>query len=352
MTNSDEIWILGATGRTGRAIAQRLAEQDMSLALVGRDETRLRAIGIDARLVVADDIASIAGEITRQRPAVVVNTIGEYAATATGIVRAGLPGTHYVDLAADLASVPRLLALHQEAVAAGATLVTGAGFGVLATEAVVVALCEGRPIPRSVRVDALASVAMTAGTVGTALAASMIDALRVGGRQYADGRLVRVRLGGDAHSIALPDGETVTSMIAPTGELIAAHNASGAPFVVATTSFGSFGSALLPVLRALVSVPLLRRLAIALMARARIAAAPRPRAHSWGHAIVEWPDGTSREGWLRAGEGMDYTADVVAAVAARLARGEGKPGAYTPAAVFGADLATVGGASLILDPAR
>jgi short subunit dehydrogenase-like uncharacterized protein len=266
-----------------------------------------------------------------------------------------MPGTHYVDLAADLVAVPRLLALHEEAAAAGSALVTGAGFGVLATEAVVVALCAGRPVPRSVRVDALASVAIEAGTLGTALAASVVDALSVGGRQYANGQLTTARIGGEAHAIALPDGETVTSMNTPSGELIAAYNASNAPFVVATTSFGSISPAMravLPVLRALVSIPAMRRFAIARMARMPVKAAPRPRQHSWGHAIVEWPDGTSREGWLRAGEGMDYTAEVVAAVAARLARGEGKPGAYTPAALFGADLATVGGATLTVDPTR
>ncbi|GAA5065528.1 hypothetical protein HNP84_006793 [Thermocatellispora tengchongensis] len=40
-----------------------------------------------------------------------------------------------------------LLALHAEAVRAGSTLVTGAGFGVLATEALVAKLRDGRPTP-------------------------------------------------------------------------------------------------------------------------------------------------------------------------------------------------------------
>jgi hypothetical protein len=31
-------------------------------------------------------------------------------------------------------------------------------------------------------------------------------------------------------------------------------------------------------------------------------ACPRPREHSWGHARVEWADGTVREGWLRLGD--------------------------------------------------
>jgi hypothetical protein len=41
--------------------------------------------------------------------------------------------------------VPRLLELHEEAAAQGSTLVTGSGFGVFATEAVVVKLCENLP---------------------------------------------------------------------------------------------------------------------------------------------------------------------------------------------------------------
>ena len=353
MTQSGEIWILGATGRVGRAVAQRLSDRGENLVLVGRDETRLRGIGIDARLVVADGAAATAREITRQRPAVVVNTIGEYATTGPAIARAGLPGTHYLDLANDVLALQRLLGLHDEAIAAGSTLVTGVGFGVLATEAVVAALCEGRPTPRSVRVDAMASVAIEAGTVGTALAASIVDALVGGGRRYADGRLVKAPMAADPREIVLPDGDTVTSMAMPTGELIAAHAVSNAPFVVATTSLATLGPAaraVLPLLRALVSIPAVRRFAIKRIGAVPVKATPPPRANSWGHAVIEWPDGTTREGWLRTGP--EYANDVVAEVAARLAHGEGKPGAYTPAALFGPDVATVGGANFILDPSR
>ncbi|MFJ8827452.1 hypothetical protein ACIREE_37515 [Streptomyces sp. NPDC102467] len=45
---------------------------------------------------------------------------------------------------------------------------------------------------------------------------------------------------------------------------------------------------------------------------------------------------------------MDYAA-VAAETAARLARGQGKPGAYTAAADLGPDLATAAGGTFILD---
>ncbi|SEP48956.1 saccharopine dehydrogenase NADP-binding domain-containing protein [Amycolatopsis saalfeldensis] len=353
-TGNGEVWVLGATGRIGRAVAARLAARGSTPVLVGRDRERLLKVGAgldrEPKVVVADAAERVAEQITRQRPAVVVNTIGDYAGTAETIARACLPGGHYVDLAADLTAIPRLLGLQPDAAAAGSTFVTGAGFGVLATEAVVAKLCEDRPTPQRVRVDALASVATEAGVMG-AFAVSFVDVLTTGGRRYANGRLVKTRLGADAQKLALPDGQTVKSAGAPSGELLAAQRASGAPSVTVTSALVPTAPAvraMLPLLGVLLSVPALRRLAIRRMAVMPIKAAARPREHSWGHAVVTWPDGTSREGWLRADDGMDFTADVATEVAVRLSRGEGKPGAYTPAAAFGPDLAVAAGGSFVL----
>lgn len=357
-TDRDEVWILGATGRIGRLVTSRLTARGFTVVLVGRDEERLRKaaadLGLDdtVKVVVAGTTERVATEITRQRPAVVVNTIGEYAATAVTIARACMPGGHYVDLANDLTAVPRLLDLHQEAAAAGSTLVTGAGFGVVATEATVAKLCEGRPTPDRVRADSVASIASEGGVLGEPLAASIVDVLTTGGRHYRNGRLVKTRLGADPQRITLPDGETVRSAGAPSGELLAAHRASGAPSVTVTSALAPTTPAVraaLPLAGRVLSVPALRRFAVRRMAGIRVKPVPAPRQHSWGHAVVHWPDGTSREGWLRADEGMDYTADVAAETAARLARGDGEPGAYTPAAAFGADIATAAGGSFLLD---
>lgn len=352
-----EIWLIGPTGRTGRAVTARLVADGLRPVLVGRDGERLRragaelGLGDDVRVVVAGTAEQMAAEITRQRPAVVVNLVGDYGRTAPLIARACLPGGHYVDLANDLGAIEQLAALHQEAVDAGSTLVTGAGFGVLGTEAVVARLCEGRPVPSHVRIDALASVATEAGALGEALAASLVDVLAMGGRRYEGGRLVRVRLGADPQHLTLPDGGTVDSAGVPFGELYAAHVASGAPSVTAASGLipsSPVVRVVLPVLGALLSVPAVRRLAVRSLARVQGKAAPRPREHTWGRAVVTWADGTEREGWLRAGEAMDFTAAVATETAVRLARGEGKPGTFTPAALFGPDLAVAAGGTFVL----
>ncbi|MCL7369702.1 saccharopine dehydrogenase NADP-binding domain-containing protein [Streptomyces ardesiacus] len=351
----EEIWILGAGGRIGSAVTANLAAQGLKPVLVGResggDRLRKTAADLGSRVVIANGVDSIAAEITRQRPAVVFNGIGNYAETAPVIARACMPGGHYLDLAADLTAVPRLLDLGQEAEQAGSTLVTGSGFGVLATEAVVIKLCEDRPAPAAVRVDALASVSLSAGVVGAAFAASMIDMFATGGRRYADGRMVTSRLGADLHNLTLPDGQQAKSAVAPTAELLAAHRASHAPSVTVTTGMAPTSRAVravAPLVGKLLSVEPLRRFALSQMAKAKMKETPAPRRHSWGHAVVTWADGTRREGWLRADDGMAYTASVAASVAAHLARGEGRPGAYTPGALFGADLAEQAGGQFLL----
>ncbi|KDN17908.1 saccharopine dehydrogenase family protein [Amycolatopsis rifamycinica] len=333
-----EIWVLGAAGRTGRGITAELERRGLPVVLVGRNRERLEASG--SKYVVADGAEAMAAEIRRQRPAVVVNTIGEYATTAATIARACLPGGHYVDMAADLVAVSRLLDLHEEALSGGSTFVTGAGFGVLATEAVVAKLCEGRETPSRVQVDALASVAVEAGAVGVALAASIVDAMTA----------VSAR-GAKPRTLVLPDGETAKVAGIDSGELVAAQRASGAADVTVFSGLAPTAPvvrALLPLLGRVVSIPAVRRFAVRRLAAVRTKAAPRPRTHTWGHAVVTWPDGTTREGWLRADEAMDFTNAVVAEVAARLARGEGKLGAHTPASALGAEVAEAAGGTFLL----
>lgn len=351
----NDIWILGATGRAGRETASRLAELDLPLVLVGRDATRLNAVaetlGPKTRTLVAGSTHAMAEQISAKAPAVVVNTVGPFTETALPIARACPPGTHYVDLANELSVATDLLAMNAEAAAAERTVVVGAGYGVTATESVVLKLCEDRPTPRKVRVDAMGAFA-EAGLLGPAVAASIMDALVNGGRSYENGRMVRSGLGADPEQITLPDGGTQTSAGLPSGELEAAHRISQAPYVVAASNQAPAGRAartFMPLVGLMLKLGFLRRFATRMLAKAPIKAPADGKLVSWARARVEWPDGTSREGWLRSGEVLAFAASVTADVAARLARGEGRPGAYTPCALFGAELVENAGAHFILD---
>jgi short subunit dehydrogenase-like uncharacterized protein len=357
-----DVWILGGTGRSGRAIAAELVIRGIAPVLVGRDAARLTQAAARVgrgRTVVAGSVEAMAAEIRRHQPAVVINTIGPFTVTGAPLARACLPASHYLDLANDLAAVAALLGMNETAADAGRTLVTGAGFGVTATESVVVRLCEGRPAPARVRVDMVPSLEIEAGAIGEALAGTILDGLpgvdgggRYDGRRYASGQLVRARIGGDAVRLTLPDGSQVTTASMPLGELMAAQRASGAPSVVAASSEAPSSPVIrtvLPLATALLAIGPVRAFAKRRLAGVKFKARERPREHSWGHARLEWADGTVREAWQRVGEAQAFTGAVPAEVARRLLAGEGKPGAYTPAALFGPSLAQACGGNYLID---
>jgi short subunit dehydrogenase-like uncharacterized protein len=357
-----EVWILGGTGRSARVIAAELLARGITPVLVGRDPARLRdaaALAGNGRTVTAGSTQSLLTEIRQQQPSVVINTIGPFVATAGPIAQACLPGSDYIDLANDVSSVLTVLGLDKAAAAAGRTLVTGGGFGVTATESVVVKLCQGHPAPVRVRVDMIPSLAVEEGVIGEALAATILEGLpgvegggRYDGRCYADGRLVRAKMGGDPTELTLPDGTQVTTASMPLGELIAAQRASGAPSVTSASSEAPASPAVravLPLATALLAIGPVREFGKRRLARVKVKARPRPREHSWGHARVEWADGTVREGWLRLGDAQAYTGAAPAEAARRLLAGEGRAGAYTPAALFGPSLALACGGEYLLD---
>lgn len=356
-----EVFVLGATGRTGRGVAHALAAAGTVPVLVGRDAARLTAAAPadhEHRTLVATDLAAMVAAITGGRPGVVINTVGPFTRTAPALVDACLEaGSAYVDVANDMAAVPALLKRHGDAERAGVALVTGAGFGVTATESVVTWLCtSGRPV-RHVRVDMVPSLELQAGPLGEALAGTITEGLpgvpgggRYQGRRISDGDLGPAPIGGAPRDLVTPEGDRVRTALMPLGELVAAQRASRAPFVDAASSevpSGRLIRAVLPLATGLLTIAPLRRFATRRLAGVTFSARPAPRAHSWGHAVVTWQDGTTTEGWLRLPEAQETTIAVAAEVAGRLARGEGRPGAFTPAALFGTTLATsIGGTYL------
>lgn len=341
---TDEIWIIGATGRSGRTIAAQLTQRNRQAVLVGRDAGRLEAAAqqTGGQLLVSPSIVATAEKIRQQRPRVVINTVGPFTATAPLIIDACHDtGSHYIDLANDPDSLAAAFERQSRAAESEHSVITGAGFGVTATESIVVKLCAGRPAPLHVRVDMLPSMATAEGTAGEALVGSLLGSLQ--GRRISDGRLVPAPIGAEAMTLTLPDGTRATTAGMPLGELLAAHRASGAPSVVSASSAAPSSlpaRTAVTALSTLMRWDWLRSVATRQLGRIHVKAKDAPRQHSWGHAVATWADGMTREGWLRLGEAQEFTGAVPAEIAQRLLTGSGRPGVFTPAALFGADIVT------------
>jgi len=352
------VWVLGATGRTGRAVATRLHQAGVLLVLVGRNRERLEGVAAElggAPRLLAGTLDLALAELTGDPPAVVINTVGPFTATGPKVARACPPGTHYVDVANELQAVQDILDLDREAADTGRVFVTGAGFGVLATESALLRVCEGQPPASRVRVDAVASLATEPGVIGSALAHSIVDGIPAGGWEVRHGRLVTAPVFGKPTQLTTPDGDAVTSASLPSGELLAAWRASKADVVVAASSVAPTGAVvrlMMPVVSAVFRIPGVTGFTARRLAQVKIRAHDRPRQFSWAHARAEWATGAVREGWLRAGDAHAFTAGVAAEVAQRLIRDEGRPGAYTPGALFGPELAEAVGGEFLIDQDR
>lgn len=341
---TDHIWIIGASGRSGRTIAAQLAHRNLQAVLVGRDAGRLQTVAhqTDGQILVIPSIVATAAKIRQQRPQIVINTVGPFTTTAPLIMDAcHEAGSHYIDLANDPDSLAAAFERQARAIEAEHSVITGAGFGVTATESIVVKLCEGRPAPAHVRVDMLPSMAIAAGPAGEALVGSLLGGLQ--GRRIREGRLVTAPIGAEAMTLTLPDGTRATTAGMPLGELLAAHRASGAPSVLSASSAAPSSlpaRTAVSALSTLMRFDWLRSLATRRLGRMRIRAKDAPRQYSWGHAVATWDDGVTREGWLRLGEAQEFTGAIPAEIAQRLLAGSGRPGVFTPAALFGADIVT------------
>ncbi|APW96887.1 oxidoreductase [Halobiforma lacisalsi AJ5] len=139
-----DIVVWGATGVAGRLVADHLTEQytpdDLSLALGGRDETRLREL--EATLVRQrsdwEEIPILVGDATdresldaiAEATRVVCTTVGPYTKYGTPVVEACISaGTDYCDLTGEINWVREMIdRYHDDAVNAGARIVHSCGF--------------------------------------------------------------------------------------------------------------------------------------------------------------------------------------------------------------------------------
>ena len=345
------IWVFGATGLSGRGVARELVDRGADVVLVGRDQDKLasvsESIGGSPRTRVVSDLAELIRQIRVEKPGVVVNAVGPYSATTLPLARACLAaGVHYLDQANELEPVRDLLELDGEARREGVTLVTGAGFGVLATEALVIELRSGHRPPARAMVAAVPAVQ----ELGSSVLASAVDAIAYGGRRYRDGQLVRCRLGAQHERIPIPGAVPREALAVPTGELEAARRASDAGDVIAYSSEVPSGRAvrtLMPAVSALLGVRPIRAAVQRLIDRMHLTPPNKAGDVSWAYARLDWADGTRREAWLRAGEGYAFTARVAALAAGQLGEESTPRGAFTPGALFGADLARQAGGEIV-----
>ena len=132
----------------GRLIATKASQRGLSLVLAGRNFDQLVKLAeslspTPVRAALADLSNAEACRSLVAGADLVLNTVGPFSRHAGPVVDACVrAGVAYVDLANELPAVRELLQRDSEARRRGVVLVTGAGFGVVATETLALLLAQ------------------------------------------------------------------------------------------------------------------------------------------------------------------------------------------------------------------
>ena len=182
MTREFEIVVFGASGFTGKLVAEYIARDPARLrwAIAGRNLAKLESLGLGAPIVVADGLDRAALAALARRTKVVCTSAGPFASYGSELVAACADaGTHYCDLTGEVQWMRRMIDCHDaRAKATGARIVHAAGFDSIPSDLGTWALQHefvarhGRPATRVTALFGETSGGVSGGTVASALRAA------------------------------------------------------------------------------------------------------------------------------------------------------------------------------------
>jgi short subunit dehydrogenase-like uncharacterized protein len=125
-----DLVVFGATGFTGRLVAEYLNGKAKKWAIAGRNRDKLAALGLDVPVEIVDALDRDACARIARRTKVVCTTVGPYAKLGSPLVDAcAETGTHYCDLTGEVQWMREMIDLHDaSAKATGARIVHTCGF--------------------------------------------------------------------------------------------------------------------------------------------------------------------------------------------------------------------------------
>jgi short subunit dehydrogenase-like uncharacterized protein len=313
------LMIYGATGYTGRMVAEHAKAAGLDFVVAGRDPRALvelsTQLGVGHRIFSLEQPAMIAANLAGV--SVLLNGAGPYLRTAEPLMRAAIDaGVHYLDFAAELDSYRLAEALDTEAQAAGVMMLPGSGGSVAMLGSLAAHVAQRVTSPRKISIALRVTGGMSRGSLISATENITAETLAL-----IDGHLQSVPPGAtrlfdfgagpvEAFQLTLPD-------------LITIGRATGAADVETFVHLAGDG-----------------------FPQGDLAALPdgpdaQARATSRYQAAVEinGEDGDVARAILDTVNGYSFTALAAAEAARRVLTGETRPGFQTPAGLFGPDFA-------------
>ncbi len=331
--------IYGATGYTGRLIAQAAAGRGLAPVIAGRSREAVDALatelGCESRVFDLADPGRIAAGLAGC--GVVIHCAGPFSATAAPMIAACIAArVHYTDITGEIAVFEHAFLQDAAAREAGIVVCPGTGFDVVPTDCLALMLAERLPDATRLTLGFDSRSSMSRGT-----AATSVEGLGHGSCVRENGVLRRIPLGSRSRRIDFGAGEKLATAI-PWGDVSTAFRTTGIGNVEVYVPVSPKALANLRRLGRLGW--LLRRPAIQAFLKARIARRPpgpdeaardRTPVHVWGEA--ENAAGRRVSARIRVPNGYTLTRDAAVAVAERLLSNGAPAGFTTPARLMGSD---------------
>lgn len=145
---SGRLLIYGATGYTGRLVAERAVQIGLDVTVAGRDAGKVRdlagLLGVESRVFDVDDADAVRDAL--QDVACVLNVAGPFRRTARQLMDAAIEaGVHYLDTTAEFEIFALAESKGPEAAHAGVMIMSGTGWDVVPSDTL--ALHTARRVP-------------------------------------------------------------------------------------------------------------------------------------------------------------------------------------------------------------
>lgn len=345
-------WIIyGATGYTGRLIAQEAKRRGLAAILAGRNaiETKKLAheLGFESRVFECSNPEEICKGISGAQ--LVLHCAGPFSATSHPMVEACIESkVHYLDITGEIPVFERIHQSAERFVQAGIVAIPGVGFDVVPSDCMAALLKQELPDALSLKIALKFAASPSQGTSKT-----MVEGLYAGTIVRRNSRLERLPSGTLKGSVRFWDSKRERPTIAISwGDVSTAFYSTGIPNIETYLAPDPYFAAFLKSLRYF--SPLLAQPLVQGFLKKQVELWVKPpseeqRAHApyylW--ARVENQQGVSKVIQLKTPNGYTLTVDAALAAVTRVQKGDVKPGAWTPSRAFGADfVSTLSGVEL------
>lgn len=335
-------WIIyGATGYTGRLMAEEAGRRGLQPILAGRDRDAVKAIadslGLEWKAFGLEDGAEIRDGIRGAK--LLLHCAGPFSITAKPMIDACLDeGVHYLDITGEIDVFELAHGRAERARRADVALVPGVGFDVVPSDCLAASLVEALPAATELQLAFEMTGGASPGTAKTS-----VEGLRKGGRIRRDGHLEAVPLAWKTRTIPFAHAER-SAVTIPWGDVYTAYISTGVPDIEVYMSLPSATIAWLRRLRwlqaLLGSAPLQAFLKSGVAGKLR-GPSKDVRMTSycelWGQA--KSADGRSVSATMTTPNGYDLTVSAGLGIVEHLLNNSVEGGYYTPSLLMGSGYA-------------